>query len=139
MMSPDLDRVSRASTTGRRFSPSRSAPALARRFTRGYLADAGADARCQQVSELLVSELVTNALVHAHSTARVGITLTDGIARVEVTDDGPGEPELKEPGPDGGYGLWLTDTLAWFWGVTHRAASSDKTVWFTVPLTVSPA
>ena len=62
-------------------------PALARRFTRGYLADAGADARCQQVGELLVSELVTNALVHAHSTARVGITLTDGIARVEVTDE----------------------------------------------------
>jgi anti-sigma regulatory factor (Ser/Thr protein kinase) len=138
-MSSQLDEVRPAVTTGRRFSPSRNAPALARRFARGYLADAGADARCQQITELLVSELVTNALVHAHTTARLWITLTEDTVRVEVTDDGPGEPVLKDPGPDGGYGLWLTDMLARFWGVTHRADSRDKTVWCTVPLTVAGA
>jgi anti-sigma regulatory factor (Ser/Thr protein kinase) len=137
MMSPQLDQARRASATGRWFSPSRNAPALARRFARGYLADAGADARCQHITELLVSELVTNALVHAHSTARLWITLTDGTARVEVTDDGPGEPTLKDPGPDGGYGLWLTDMLASFWGVARAAGGPAKTVWFAVPLTAS--
>jgi len=138
-MSPELDHVRPAPATDRWFSRSRIAPALARRFARDYLADAGADARCQQIAELLVSELVTNALVHARSTSRLWISLSDGIARVEVTDDGPGEPALKEPGPDGGYGLRVTDTLARAWGVTRRADSPDKTVWFTVPLTTPHA
>lgn len=138
-MSSQVDEAPSVPHTGKQFSPSRNAPALARRFARGYLADAGADGRCQQIAELMVSELVTNALVHARSSARLWITLADGTARVEVTDDGPGEPALKEPGPDGGYGLWLTDTLARSWGVIHRDGSPDKTVWFTVPLTAAAA
>jgi anti-sigma regulatory factor (Ser/Thr protein kinase) len=142
MMSSELDQVTDAPTTGRSFSRSRTAPAVARRFVRDFLADAGANARCQQVGELLVSELVTNALVHARTSARLRVSVTDGDARVEVTDDGPGQPRLRVPGPDGGYGLWLTDTLSRSWGVTHRddtPGSSGKTVWFTVPLAAPPA
>jgi anti-sigma regulatory factor (Ser/Thr protein kinase) len=142
MMSPQLGQVTRGPATGRQFGRSRTAPAVARRFVRGFLADAGATARCQQVAELLVSELVTNALVHARTSARLWVTVTDGAARVKVTDDGPGQPVLRVPGPDGGYGLWLTDTLARSWGVTRRddtPASSGKTVWFTVPLAAPSA
>ena len=140
-MGSELDQVTGAPTTGRSFSRSRTAPAVARRFVRDFLADAGANVRCQQVGELLVSELVTNALVHARTSARLWISLTDGDARVEVTDDGPGQPRMRVPGPDGGYGLWLTDTLARSWGVTHpdgTPGSSGKTVWFTVPLAPPP-
>jgi serine/threonine-protein kinase RsbW len=138
MRSPEPDQVTGAPTTGRSFSRSRTAPAVARRFVRGFLADAGANARCQQVGELLVSELVTNALVHARTSARLWISVTGAIARVEVTDDGPGQPRLRVPGPDGGYGLWLTDTLARSWGVNHRDDTPGKTVWFSVPLAAQP-
>ena len=140
-MGSELDQLTGPPATGRRFSSNPTAPALARRFARGFLADAGAGARCQQVAELLVSELVTNALVHAQTTARLWITVIHGVARVEVTDDGPGQPVQRDPGPDGGYGLWLTDTLARSWGVTRPGdtpAKPGKTVWFTVPLTALP-
>jgi anti-sigma regulatory factor (Ser/Thr protein kinase) len=133
-MSSELAQATGAPATGQRFSASRRAPAVARRFTRGFLADMGATPWCQQAGELMVSELVTNAVVHANATARLWISVDGGLARIEVTDDGPGEPVLRDPGPDGGYGLWLTDTLAQSWGVTH-AAEPGKTVWFTIPLT----
>jgi serine/threonine-protein kinase RsbW len=135
-MSSDLGQVTGAPATGRQFGASRRAPAVARRFTRDFLDEMGAGQWCQQAGELIVSELVTNAIVHAKSTARLWISIAGGVARIEVTDDGPGEPVLRDPGPDGGYGLWLTDTLAQSWGVAHAigADGGDKTVWFTVPL-----
>jgi serine/threonine-protein kinase RsbW len=136
-MHSDLGQASGAPTTGRRFGASRRAPAIARRFTRDFLAETGAGQRCQQAGELIVSELVTNAIVHARSTARLWISIADGMARIEVTDDGPGDPVLRDPGPDGGYGLWLTDMLAQSWGVI-RAGDGDKTVWFTVPVAGRP-
>jgi len=114
------------------FDLARGAPALARRFIRGYLADAGADARCQQVAELLASELVTNAVTHAWSTARLSVTVADGAARVTVTDDGPGRLSPRQPDDDGGYGLWLVDWLARSWGWDRTA--DGKAVWFTAPL-----
>lgn len=114
------------------FGPGRGAPALARRFIRDFLMGTGADARCRQVAELLASELVTNAVTHASSTARLSAELDDGSARIAITDDGPGRLRLREPDDGGGYGLWLVDWLArsWGWDRTGRG----KTVWFTVPL-----
>ena len=136
-MSSGLDQATGVRIVGRQLAPSRRAPAVARQFTRGYLADIGASPWCQQAGELVASELVTNALVHAHSAARLWISIADGMARIEVTDDGPGEPALRDPGPEGGYGLWLTDMLAQSWGVIPAAQGSGKTVWFTISLTGS--
>ena len=133
-MSPDLDQATGARTTGRQLGASRRAPAVARQFTRDFLADFGASAWCQQAAELIASELVTNAIVHAHSAARLRISIGDGLARIEVTDDGQGDPMLRDPGPEGGYGLWLTDILAQSWGVTSAHGNAGKTVWFTIPL-----
>ncbi|HEX6523069.1 MAG TPA: ATP-binding protein [Streptosporangiaceae bacterium] len=60
--------------------------------------------------------------------------VTGGTARIEVSDDGPGIPQLREPGHDhGGYGLWLVDWLAQAWGISSRD-STGKTVWFTLPV-----
>jgi len=74
---------------------------------------------------LLVSELVTNAIVHSRSGAPGGtITVTlcpvpAGVL-VQVRDDGgPSEPRLGEVGSEGaehGYGLLLVDMLADSWG-----------------------
>lgn len=136
-MSPGLDQATGVRIVERQLAPSRRAPAVARQFTRGFLADIGASPWCQQAGELMASELVTNALVHAKSAARLGISIADGFARIEVTDDGPGEPVLRDPGPDGGYGLWLTDMLAQSWGVTPAGEGAGKTVWFTISLTGS--
>lgn len=133
-MSADLDQAAGVRITGRQLGASRRAPAVARQFTRDFLADMGASSWSQQAGELMASELVTNAIVHAHSAARLWISIADGMARIEVTDDGPGEPVLREPGVEGGYGLWLTDTLAQTWGVTSAVGEPGKTVWFAIPL-----
>ncbi|MBG0821144.1 ATP-binding protein [Planomonospora sp. ID91781] len=91
---------------------------------------------------LLLSELVTNAVVHSDSgrTAggRVTVRLTlspvssPGAVHVEVTDDGSaaGAPAVRvpEPGDDGGRGLWLVDLLATEWGC-HRDEAGGS-VWF---------
>ena len=66
--------------------------------------------------------------------ARLRISVGDGLARIEVTDDGQGDPMLRDPGPEGGYGLWLTDILAQSWGVTSAHGKAGKTAWFTIPL-----
>jgi anti-sigma regulatory factor (Ser/Thr protein kinase) len=134
MMNSDLDQATGVRIAGRQLGANRRAPAVARQFTRDFLADFGASAWCQQAGELVASELVTNALVHAHSAARLWISIADGIARIEVTDDGPGDPVLRDPGPEGGFGLWLTDTLAQSWGITHATGDASKTVWFTIAL-----
>jgi anti-sigma regulatory factor (Ser/Thr protein kinase) len=137
MMSVGLEHATEVRVTGRQLGASRHAPAAARQFTRGFLADMGASTWCQQAGELMASELVTNALVHAKSAARLWISVADGIARIEVTDDGPGDPVLRDPGPEGGYGLRLTDMLAQSWGVIPAAGGPGKTVWFTISLSGS--
>ncbi|HSZ39130.1 MAG TPA: ATP-binding protein [Trebonia sp.] len=127
-----------AAVTGQ-FGPGRDAPVGARRFAREFVARAGADQRCQEVTELLVSELVTNAVKHARSAARLRVQAEDRVVRVEVADDGPGQPVPRRADVHGGYGLWLVDCLAWSWGTTRRENGQDgKTVWFTLPLSLPP-
>ncbi|MGH3166775.1 MAG: ATP-binding protein [Trebonia sp.] len=138
-MSSDLDLLTDVPAAGQWFGPGLDAPAAARRFARDFVACAGADQYCQEVTELLVSELVTNAIVHAGSTARLWVRAEDGSVRVQVGDDGPGEPRVRLPGNEGGCGMWLVDNLAWAWGVTKRDGDQvGKTIWFTLPLAAVP-
>jgi anti-sigma regulatory factor (Ser/Thr protein kinase) len=133
-MSSGADLIAAVRAVGQ-FGPRREAPVSARRFARDFVARAGADQRCLEITELLVSELVTNAVVHARSAVRLGIRAEDGAVHVEVADEGPGEPVLRQADTTGGYGLWLVDTLAWSWGTTRQyGARGGKTVWFTLPL-----
>lgn len=92
------------------------------------------DGPTRDVLELLVSELVTNAVRHGASDPHESILVraghTDGSVRVEVCDEGAG----FEPGPDprgalepGGNGLLLVETLASRWGVSRGQPSC---VWF---------
>jgi anti-sigma regulatory factor (Ser/Thr protein kinase) len=76
--------------------------------------------------DLLVSELVTNSVRHASAeTIEVNALCSPRGVRIEVTDPGPGfDPHIpqREPG-EGGYGLFLVDTLADRWGVSHDSKS----------------
>jgi anti-sigma regulatory factor (Ser/Thr protein kinase) len=105
-----------------------SSPARARRFVADVLNRHGLGAAESQAT-LLVSELVTNAIRHAHSDATIAIDLTDENVRVSVTDHGPGWPEPRDPedGP-GGFGLQFVAEIADNWG-SYRIGDG-KTVWF---------
>jgi CheY-like chemotaxis protein len=102
----------------------------ARRFIRGQLA--GRDDGVLSAIELLVSELVTNAVLHATSAPRVDVALTSDLARIEVYDDDPTLPTPRDPGPAvvGGRGLLLVDRLSARWGAEARG--SGKVIWFEI-------
>jgi len=90
-------------------------------------------------AEHLVSELVTNAIRHAHDGASVVVLLmyAAGKMRLEVRDHDPVNlPLVKIPGSlnIGGRGLVLVEALADHWGV--RVTDSGKSVW--CELTASP-
>ncbi|MFI1761583.1 SpoIIE family protein phosphatase [Streptomyces sp. NPDC020800] len=83
---------------------------------------------------LLVSEMVTNVLVHTDADALLLAEVTGGPAgrrlRVEVTDGGDDLPHLRRPGElaSSGRGLVLIELLADGWGVDPRG--EGKSIWF---------
>ena len=85
---------------------------------------------------LLVSELVTNAVVHAGTELELRIDIAPGQARIEVIDHGPGLPvRLGNPEDtrEYGRGIFLLDALAQEWGTRHFAGG--KSVWFVLGVT----
>ncbi|MGC0207160.1 SpoIIE family protein phosphatase [Streptomyces levis] len=85
-------------------------------------------------AELLVSELVTNAVRHAHARP-VALRLVRGDTLLcEVDDDDHELPTLLSAGPldDTGRGLRVVSTLAREWGTSRTGAG--KTVWFELTL-----
>lgn len=106
--------------TERGFNSEAHAPSAARQFVGTSLlrllpplgeTEAIADA------ELVVSELVTNAVRSGAATVRVGMELHHGELELDVTDDGPGWPTLVRPDAHQahGRGLVLVDALADSW------------------------
>jgi anti-sigma regulatory factor (Ser/Thr protein kinase) len=103
----------------------------ARRFTGAALGRHDVEPKLIDTAMLLVSELATNAIVHASSSLRLRIDVGDEI-RVEVCDgDGAppviGEAEIDE---ESGRGLAIVTTLADDWSWSPR--SSGKVVWFSL-------
>ncbi len=83
-------------------------------------------------AQLLVSEVVTNAIVHARSDSGLTVSLVREFVRVEVADHSPHLPVLKQCDDDSvtGYGLDLVARLAADFGaIIHEAG---KAVWFTL-------
>jgi anti-sigma regulatory factor (Ser/Thr protein kinase) len=108
-----------------------SVPA-ARHLARTQLADWGLDEQ-REVAELLVSELVTNALRHASGPIGLTLCATDGVLRCEVRDADAARPHVCHPrdSDEGGRGLHMVEALSRRWG-TDRT-SEGKTVWFELP------
>jgi anti-sigma regulatory factor (Ser/Thr protein kinase) len=93
------------------------------------------DASIVGTVELLVSELVTNAIVHAASAPRVEADLGRERIRVDVYDGDPTPPRVRVPDAEqpGGRGMHLLDGLASRWGTEPSGAG--KVVWFEVDRT----
>ena len=85
---------------------------------------------------LLVTELVTNSLLHTHSPVGLKLLVRDGMFRAEVSDDDVATPEVRPADLDAatGRGMLIVDRLASTWGV--EVATGGKTVWFELPLAV---
>ena len=77
---------------------------------------------------VVVSELVTNAVVHTAAPGRVTVRWDGRRAVVQVDDADPSPPVLLEPVPAiGGRGLLLVDRLSVAWGTDARP--DGKSVW----------
>ena len=120
-----------AELSRRTFPPRPSSVGEARRMIRGGLLHAGRD-DLVETAELLVSEIVTNALVHAGTPIVVAFSFPDGVLRVEVSDGSPHAPSPRAYGPSAGTGrgLMLLEDMVADWGVVP--APTGKTVWFQV-------
>ena len=100
---------------------------------RGWLEDTPCRPDCPDNVELVVSELVTNALIHTSTTADLRATLTDRAVHIEVQDRAPAPPNMRETqGAAGGFGLHIVDAIAVDWG--WRPTPDGKVVWADVPL-----
>ncbi len=103
------------------------APRRARALLREH-AD-GLDAERLDTAVLLISELVTNAVLHGTGEISLIIDVDAGGGRFAVADEGEGTPVVRDaPGPDGGWGLRLVGQLASRWGVLEERTQ----VWFEV-------
>ncbi|MEW2433087.1 ATP-binding SpoIIE family protein phosphatase [Streptomyces caniferus] len=104
----------------------------ARQLTRRALHRWGLDPMLD-TTELLVSEVVTNAVRYASRPIALRLMRTD-VLRCEVGDDSTQVPRMRraQAGDEGGRGLFLVDRLAQRWGATRL--STGKVVWFEQPI-----
>lgn len=86
-----------------------------------------------EVAELAVTELVTNAVLHAHTDIILTATISPAELRVEVADSSPELPRPRAENTESttGRGLALVSLLASSTGVDSNPAGG-KTVWFTI-------
>jgi anti-sigma regulatory factor (Ser/Thr protein kinase) len=109
-----------------------SAPGMARR----QVAEAcsGLPRDLIEITLLLTSEVVTNAVSHGRGDVRMSLDYDDRRLRVEVEDDGPGRPSLAQVNlmADSGRGLMLLEALANDWGTIPVEGGGGKRVWFSM-------
>ncbi|MFG2848768.1 SpoIIE family protein phosphatase [Kitasatospora sp. NPDC048296] len=110
----------------------RAMVAHSRRFTRDTLAAWGLSALAYW-AELLASELITNALVHAGSPTQLRL-FCNRVLTVEVADRGSAAPRIRraDTEDEGGRGVHLVNELAHRWGT--RRTRDGKVVWFELEL-----
>jgi anti-anti-sigma regulatory factor/anti-sigma regulatory factor (Ser/Thr protein kinase) len=84
-------------------------------------------------AEIIITELVSNVVVHAGTEMRVRVALGQSVLRLSVRDHSPTLPRRVLPDPEtgeGGRGLILIEALSTGWGVT--ATEDGKLVWATL-------
>ncbi|MEU1506998.1 SpoIIE family protein phosphatase [Kitasatospora sp. NPDC005748] len=121
------DRIATLSLTG-----GGRLPGTARRFTRATLDGWGLSA-LSDYAELLVSELVTNALLYSDTPRRLRL-FRDRVLTLEVADSGGQTPQLRPfaEQDEGGRGMFLVNELAQRWG--SRLTRDGKVVWAELEL-----
>ncbi|HEX4189121.1 MAG TPA: ATP-binding protein [Solirubrobacteraceae bacterium] len=118
----------------------REAPARARAAIDRWCPELDGGRSRQETLLLLVSEIVTNAVMHSRAPEDAAIVLSAGMhgehVRVEVTDGGDGFTppsdgisRRRERMTIGGYGLYVVDQAATRWGVDRAGGTR---VWFDI-------
>lgn len=120
-------------TVRMRFDPSKESIGAARRFVTRIVSDAPVEVR--ELVAVMVSELATNALLHAASGFDIVVDRSESTVTVAVTDWGVGSPELQSPGftEPHGRGLRVVEALSDAWG-TFSASEEAKAIWFRLHL-----
>ena len=80
----------------------------------------------------VLTELVTNAALHARSAYTVHLRAEPDAVLIEVTDSSPALPQARHYGPGAttGRGIALVEALSAAWGV--QSSPTGKTVWCRV-------
>jgi anti-sigma regulatory factor (Ser/Thr protein kinase) len=112
--------------------PSIASPSRARAYCDGVLAEAGCASTKAADARLVVSELVTNAVVHAGTPIELTLVIREGVLRIEVTDLGVDRPQRWARDESSGRGLPIVEAVGTAWGVIDLGSS--KTVWCEVAL-----
>jgi anti-sigma regulatory factor (Ser/Thr protein kinase) len=118
-----------------KFEPEVTSVTAARQRLLDFLYDVPEENR--RVAALLVTELTTNALLHAGTPFTLCADITRSKVRVEVADGIRDVPVVKSPRPseEGGRGMILVSALADSWGA--EPISGGKLVWFDLSLVES--
>lgn len=119
-------------TASAEFRAEPSTARAARRFVTQSLSEWGLEEPAE-AAVLLVSELVTNALLHAGTDLVIKLAEGGDSLRVEVLDGSSAAPAIRHYAPDAatGRGLGLVAALSTQWGVTP--SDDGKAVWFELP------
>lgn len=122
-----------------RLQPHPTSARSARQFLAGVLASWRMPGMLAGDAALLLSELATNAILHARSPFTVIVRYDGDCLRVEVGDGSRAEPRMRvvDAGDaPGGRGLMLIDSVARRWGILPTARG--KRVWFELPVPPPP-
>ena len=121
----------RSGEKGQTSSATTDSPGLARDLVRSELAHC--DEETVAAAELMISELVTNAVVHGSGPIEAELRRETGTVWAAVTDGSPKipVPTVSQHVDRRGRGLLIVRALAGDWGVVEYEAG--KSVWFTVP------
>ena len=115
----------------RRIVPDRDAPGHARSAVQEFCQRHGVGGD-RDAAQLVASELVTNAVVHAGTTIELTLRLMTPALHIAVRDGGTGRPHVADvdESSESGRGLMLVDALASSWGTFFP--DTGKVVWATV-------
>ena len=116
------------------------APSRGRHAVTAVLDEWGCEPGTREDLLLVVSELVTNAVVHGAEPIRVTMVRAPERVRVEVTDGAAAASPHGNPRPptdaETGRGLSVVTRLAVAWG-WRASPGRGKTVWAELPLTIA--
>jgi len=110
------------------FAAERISPGHARRLVLGALAEWGCGPRLLEDAAVVVSELATNAVLHAASSFSLSVTLEDSLLRIAVHDARPLSVTVRGGlSPQPTHGLGLVEALSLRWGA--EGTVKGKAVW----------
>jgi anti-sigma regulatory factor (Ser/Thr protein kinase) len=112
--------------------PDLVSPRVAREFVSRTLADWSVTDPTAML-DLLVSEIVANAVLHARTSAELSVQLLPDRVRVAVTDRDPSQPKRRPENPltSTGRGIALIEKLSLAWGIERMP--DGKRIWFETP------